>query len=130
MRCVIDQRPRRGRGSLVGVSGDWGEVGRRIRVERARNWPTRAAFAAATGLSRRVLEDLESGARDTYLPATLAAVEVALEWEPGSCQRLADGLKLEYGNGPDMRAILDAWPRLDDGARRMLANLARQHRRR
>lgn len=103
---------------------DWRRTGARILIERARRWPNRGDFADATGLSRRVLEDLETGRRATYAPATLAAVEVTLSWEPGSCTRIAEGLEPVYGLGPHLRRIHDVWPFLTDDHRRAVAQLA------
>lgn len=102
---------------------DWRAVGERVAIERARHW-TRTGFARATGLSLRVLEDLEKGMARDYKPDTLAAVEVALQWEPGTCYRIADGLAPRYEGGRELRAILDAWPHLTDEVRQVLADVA------
>lgn len=59
-----------------------------------------------------------------YKPDTLGPIEAALRWEPGSCHRIADGLAPRYGDGPELRAIIDAWPHLSDEVRRVLADVA------
>lgn len=113
--------------SLCGMA-DWKAAGRRIAIERARRYRDRGDFADATGLSKRVLEDLETGRRRSYAPATLAAVERVLSWEPGTCQELADGAREpRYGiGGTDLRAIIDAWPRIVESDRQLLASIARE----
>lgn len=103
---------------------DWRRAGARIEIERARRWPTREAFAAHTGLSERVLDDLETGKRSRYAPATLGAVELALGWEPGSCERIAEGLGPVSELDPPLRRIHDAWPRVSDRDRDAIAQLA------
>lgn len=44
---------------------------------------TREAFAEATGLSRRLLSDIERARRDNYDRVTFARLEQALEWRSG-----------------------------------------------
>lgn len=109
------------------MARDWRAAGERIAIERARRWPNRVDFAVATGLSVRVLEDLEGGRPKNYAPDTLAAVEIALRWEPGSVYRIADGLAPRYEMGPQLRAIFDAWPALSDEVRSILALIAEQY---
>lgn len=113
------------------MADDWRAVGRRIAIERARRWPNRADFADVTGLSVSVLEQLESGRRKRYAPDTLARIEQALRWEPGTCWDIADGRPVRYVLDAELRAIHDAWPHLHRRDRRMLADLAdwqRAHR--
>lgn len=52
---------------------------------------TRRDFAGETRISLRVLSDLETARRTNYDAATLAAVEVALGWLPGSCRAVLAG---------------------------------------
>lgn len=59
-----------------------------------------------------------------YKPDTLGPIENALHWEPGTCYRIADGLAPKYGDGPALRAIIDAWPNLSDEVRQVLADVA------
>lgn len=59
------------------------------RVEKGMR--TRAALAQATGLTVKTLGEIERGERPSYDPATLAAVEQALEWPAGQIRRLLDG---------------------------------------
>lgn len=83
-----------------------------------------AAFAAATGLSRTTLDSIEHGRKQSYDPATLATLEGALGWQAGSVERVLSGLEPQPIEDPDLAAVINAWPRLSTGSRRMLAILA------
>lgn len=72
----------------------------------------------------RTLSDLERGARDTYSAETLATVEAALGWQPGSVRRVLDGGEPARDPDDDLAAILAAWPHLDDRGRRVLRAVA------
>lgn len=56
----------------------------------AQGWPTRQAFADNIDLTYRVLTDLENGVRRLGAKA-YAVVERALEWRPGSVDRILSG---------------------------------------
>lgn len=99
-------------------------MGARIVAERSRRWRTRRDFAHATGLSTRVLDDLEAGRRARYQPTTLAAVESALGWAPGSCERIVAGLRPRRETDPTLVRLLDVWPRLSPDARLVLVLFA------
>lgn len=102
----------------------WGDVAQRIIAERSRRWPTRRQFALAAGVSKRVLDDLETGRRRNYTDATLGQVEGALGWEPGEIRARAEGHRVRRAPDREMRRIQDAWPHLSTDARRILAALA------
>jgi hypothetical protein len=102
----------------------WARLGRRVLTERSRHWRTRDEFAHATGLSSRLLDDLENGRRDNYLDATLAAIEVALGWAPGSCRRVVEGGRVRREMDPSLVRLLDLWPQLPLEARAMLVDIA------
>lgn len=51
---------------------------------------TREALADKIEISYRVLSDLENGKR-SFAPSTLAVVEQALDWQPGSAKRVVAG---------------------------------------
>jgi len=102
----------------------WDRLGRAVLTERSRRWRTREEFAAATGLSVRLLADLETGNRDNYLPATLAAVEAALGWSYGTCERVVAGGRVAREMDPALVRLMDAWPHLSPDARALLAELA------
>ena len=101
----------------------WRAVGEQVTRARSRRWRTRADFAAATGLSTRVLSDLETGRRQRYAPRTLAAVEAALGWAPGTCERVAQGGRVRMEMDESLQRVLDAWPRLSPDARVLVAEM-------
>jgi len=107
----------------VDVDG-WERLGRLILHDRARHWRNREEFAQASGVSARVLDDLEAGRRDNYLEATLAGVEITLGWRAGTCRRVVAGGRVERDLDEDMARIWRVWRRLPREARSMLADLA------
>lgn len=105
-------------------SNRWREVGAQIQAERSRRWSTRDEFARASGVSKRVLCDLENGKRGNYTESTLGQVEGALGWEPGEILARAAGRRVDRAPDRELRRIRDAWPNLSTDARRILADLA------
>lgn len=96
-----------------------------VTAERVRRgYRTRSAFALASGLSLSTLDNIEHGRKQSYDPATLAALEHALGWESGSVVKVLQGLDPKQLEDSDLSALVDAWPRLSSGARRMLRILA------
>jgi transcriptional regulator with XRE-family HTH domain len=109
------------------TSKRWERLGSYVRTERARMGGTRrslAAFAKAAGMSRTTLDSIEHGRKDSYDPATLATLEHALGWLPGSIDSILRGGKPKYDDDPDLTALVDLWPKLSPGSRRMLRMLA------
>lgn len=102
----------------------WRQLGRRIRLERSRRWPRRPDFARAAGLSDRVVGEVERAERPNFSPDTLAGIEYALGWAPGSCDLIRAGRQPRRVEDPEFTRIRDAWPRLSPDARRMLAAVA------
>lgn len=102
----------------------WERLGRRIAVERGRRWRSRAAFARAAGVSSRVVDDLENGRRNNYSDATLGAIEATLGWEPGTAQRVVEGLRVKREADPLATRLMDAWQHLSPDARRLLVEIA------
>lgn len=107
----------------------WERLGDTIVTERARRWRSRAAFAKAAGISTRVLDDLENGARTNYLDSTLAAVEATLGWSPGTCRRLVAGGTIRRDMDSDLVRLMDIWPYLSKDARALLVDMAERARR-
>ncbi len=102
----------------------WRRLGKRVRSERSRRWPVLKDFAAQCGLGTRVISALELGERTNFSPATIAAVEDALGWEPGSADRIRAGLRPLQRDDPQLTRLRSLWPRLSPDARRMLLDLA------
>ena len=108
-------------------SDQWHRLGKFVTAERTRigaNRRSLAGFAKAAGISRTTLDSIEHGRKDSYEPATLATLEHALGWRTGSVHRVLSGLQPQYDDDPDLTALVDAWPRLSPGSRRMLRMLA------
>lgn len=108
------------------MTEDWQRLGKRVTVERGRYWRSRNAFARAAGISPRLLGDVEKGRRTNYSDATLAAIEAALGWEPGTCLRIVQGGKVRRDIDPQMMRLLDAWRTLPPEARELLVMMAEQ----
>lgn len=69
---------------------DWARLAAYVRGRRNdQGWPTIKAFAEATGLTAHTLSGVENGRR--VRPNTLAIIENALSWKPGSCAAILDG---------------------------------------
>lgn len=71
---------------------DWERLGRHV-IDRRVNigLRTREALAAKSGLSTRLLGDIEKGRRTSYSPGTLAVIEQALHWVSGSAKAILEG---------------------------------------
>lgn len=95
-----------------------------MRRERSRRWPRRGDFAAYCGLSTRVVTALELAERDNFSDDTLAAIEGALAWEPGTAERIRAGLRPRRREDPELARLRALWPRLSADSRRMLIALA------
>lgn len=102
----------------------WRRLGRTVASERGRHWRSRAAFSRASGVSERVIDDIETGVRSNYADATLAAIEAALGWAPGTCERIVQGGKVRREADPMLVRLLDSWRRLSPDARAMLVDIA------
>jgi len=106
----------------------WERLGAAIVAERSRRWRTRAGLAHASGVSVRVIGDLERARRTNYQDTTLGAVEGALGWEVGTCQRIVAGGRPAHNHDPMMVRLLAIWPFLSDDARAMLVAVAERAR--
>ena len=107
------------------MSSSWGRLGELVTAERVRRGHrSLAAFAAASGLSSSTLDSIEHARKTSYDPSTLATLEHALGWRTGSVDRVLRGLQPEPDDDPDLTAVVDAWPRLSPGSKRMLRILA------
>lgn len=75
----------------MGAAEDWKRLAERVVSRREQlDMRTRQDLSRSTGLSYRVLGDLERGTRGVS-EGTLALVEQALEWAPGSARKVLRG---------------------------------------
>lgn len=80
--CFLDDVP----------MSDWGRLGRYVIARRVKlGYKQRGEFAAAVGVSSRVLSDIENGKRGNFDSVTIASLEDVLGWETGSAMRVAGG---------------------------------------
>jgi hypothetical protein len=71
---------------------DWKRLGEHVIARRvALNMNNRDDLAQASGISYRILGDIETGRRSNFDTVTLAKLERALGWAAGSARRVADG---------------------------------------
>lgn len=87
-------------------------------------WRTLAEFAEATGLSTSLIDDVENGRRTRFRPSTIAAIEGALRWAPGSIQRILEGGQPVPLPDELWERLRAAWAGLPPDARRVLVELA------
>lgn len=105
----------------------WVRLGAYVVATRTRKgFRTRAAFARATRLSVRTLGAIERGDKTSYDPHTLATVEHALGWVPGSSENVLRGGEPIEGDATDdgdFATVLQVWPQLPMPARRFVAHM-------
>lgn len=103
----------------------WRQVGERIDRERVRRGHrTLAGFAREAGIGKSTLDSLIHARKSSYDPITIASIEKALHWMPGSIERIRQGLEPIDDHDPDLTALLEIWPRLDISVKRTLRMLA------
>lgn len=95
-----------------------------VAAERARRRRSVRGFARTIGLSSGTIDNIENHRKTSYDPTTISTLEYALGWQPGSVDRVLSGLNPQYDTDPDLTAVIDAWPQLSSGSRRMLRILA------
>lgn len=79
---------------------DWQRLGNYVLSRRVMlGFKQRGGFAAAIGVSARVVSDLEHGRRGNFDAVTIASLEQVLGWETGSAARIA------AGGEPTLRAV-------------------------
>lgn len=99
-------------------------LGAAVRAERSRQWPRRPDFAAVCGVGARVIAAIENAERENFSPDTIAAIEAALSWEPGSADRIRAGLRPRRYEDAGLTRLRALWPRLSPDARVMLVEVA------
>lgn len=95
----------------------WARLGRLLagrRIQLGARYKNKALFSREREINRRMLWTIESGARDTYTPDTLRAIEAAYMLAPGSLDRVLDGGELEPLPSPRAAAPEAAPVRWDD----------------
>lgn len=113
--------------TLACMDQGWERVAAKVITDRVRRgYRSMAEFAKAAGLSTSTVDSIEHARKDRYEAATLAALEHALGWAPGSVERVRKGLSPIYDGDPDLTALIDVWPKLSPGSRRMLRMLAQE----
>lgn len=95
-----------------------------LRRGRALRRQTQAEFAEDVGVSVRTIGNLEAGVARQYDPQTVARIEYALGWAPGSVQRVLEGLAPVVEADELFAVVRHSWPRLPIEARRLLAEMA------
>jgi transcriptional regulator with XRE-family HTH domain len=101
----------------------WERLGRRIKAERGRKgYSSVAALARAAGVSPRTVQAIESGSRSGRpREATLAKIERALGWQPGSAERIVEGGRPRQAADPMLERVLAAWPQLSSDQQARIA---------
>jgi hypothetical protein len=99
---------------------DWQRLGNRIIARRvALGYRTREALTDDADISPRTLGDLEIGRRAKYHPNTIAVLEQALRWAPGSVDQILAGgdateLPTQVGGGSGGAVAMTARSNLGD----------------
>lgn len=107
------------------TSPRWERLGTVVTAERVRRgYRSLASFASSTGLSTSTLDSIEHGRKTSYDPSTIASLEHALGWQAGSIERVLNGLDPLPDSDPDLTAVVEAWPHLSAGTKRILRILA------
>lgn len=91
----------------------WQRLGRLLaarRVQVGARYKNKNLFATEREINRRMLWQVESGARDTYRPDTIRAIEAAYELVPGSLERTLAGGDLEPARAPETQPVFPEPP--------------------
>lgn len=82
------------------MTRNWDRLGLAIKARREElGLTTQQALADAAGVTRQTVQSLESGKQRTRMPATIAPIEKALGWEPGTAARILAGDDPSSQNG-------------------------------
>lgn len=69
----------------------WDHLADYIRSEMARRRWSQRDLAGESGVSERTISDLLSGRPRKWLPRTMPRIELAIEWDPGTAERVLLG---------------------------------------
>lgn len=106
----------------------WERLGQLVDAERSRRHMSWAALARYAGFGERTLYEIHKGAKTSYDAETLARLETAVWWEPGSVELVLKGLEPRRVADPDLARIQHAWPDLPPPVRRVLGDVAEFYR--
>jgi hypothetical protein len=90
---------------------------RQARVELSLRYKDRTVFARETGLSERLLQDVETAYRSRFKDDTKLALELAYGWQPGSIDAVlagGDPVKAVHVPPKVLALIRDTWGSFDD----------------
>lgn len=113
---------------MTDMDARWGRLSKAVDAERQRQRLSWTRLAKSAGMSPRTLYDLRTAERTSYQPETLDRLELALQWESGSIERVLAGRAPIRKSDPDMARIQQAWPDLPASVRRVLADVAQLYR--
>lgn len=100
----------------------WQRLGERVRSERYRRLRMSVTeFAKIAHISTRTLNAIEggSGGRDS-----LDAIDLALGWEIGSCDRVRNNLQPQIMDNPRLRHLQDIWELLTEREQQIVISVA------
>jgi len=101
----------------------WQRLGRRVTAERSRRRWSVQHLAAIADLSIRTIEYIEGGTRDGYRQSTLARIEDAFGWTPGSCERIVEGGQPRRTQDHLLARIHDRWAYLTTAQQQAIVEL-------
>jgi transcriptional regulator with XRE-family HTH domain len=104
----------------------WQRLGAAVRRDRVRRQLTQAQFAEVIGLKPRTISNIERASKDSYDPATIDAVELAMGWQVGSVDRVINGQEpvlVEPGEDASMDRLRELWPMLSEDAKATILRL-------
>lgn len=105
--------------------GDWAKLAEAVRRARKRHGWSQPQLARRAGLGATTVKRLENG-RESVGDRSLVAIEAALGWQYGSAQDVLDGGRPTPEVDPDMRAIIELWPRIPLRGRAAIRMMAEQ----
>jgi len=107
-------------------AGDWERLGRLVDAERGRRGWSKRQLVAAVGVGKTTIDSIIHARKQSYDQTTVAGIERAFEWKPGSVDRILRGSDPQPIEDPDLVALRDLWPRLSPETRRTLLIIARE----
>lgn len=73
------------------MGNGWERLADHIRAELKRRGWNQSDLATAAGIGEKTVNTILSGKSRTRVPDTMPAIEIALEWEPGTGRRIING---------------------------------------